>query len=67
MKPMNESQALRAMKAFLSQYYARTGNDLETLIADITIDSNGATLDPAAWDDWLSCVNAVRESEEGTD
>lgn len=55
-------QAFMALKLFLEQYYDRAGNDLETLIADITIEDDGQPLDPAAWDDWLACVRTVIES-----
>jgi hypothetical protein len=33
---------------------------METLLADITIEADGGTLDPAAWDDWMRCVRAVK-------
>jgi hypothetical protein len=38
----------------------RAGDDLVTLLADITIESDGDTLDPAAWDDWVRCVGKVK-------
>jgi len=44
------------MNLFLTRYYNRAGNDMETLLADITLEADGQTLDPAAWDDWLECV-----------
>jgi hypothetical protein len=34
---------------------------METLLADITVESDGGTLDPAAWDDWQRCVRSVEE------
>jgi hypothetical protein len=36
---------------YLSEFYDRAGNDMETLLTDITIESDGMTLDPAAWAD----------------
>lgn len=56
---MDEKVAFRAMGMFLTQYYQRAGNDMETLIADITLEADGEPLDPAAWDDWLECVRAA--------
>lgn len=53
---MNEKQAFLAMRYFLEQYYQRAGNDMETLIADLTLEADGEPLDPAAWDDWIQCV-----------
>jgi hypothetical protein len=49
-------EALRAMSLFLKHFYGQAGNDMETLMADITVESDGMTLDPAAWDDWQTCV-----------
>jgi hypothetical protein len=49
------------MSQFLSEFYNRAGSDMETLLADLTIESDGMTLDPAAWDDWMRCVRAVKD------
>ncbi len=59
MYELTEKQAFEAMTRFLNQYYARAGDDLVTLMADIEIEADGGTLDPAAWDDWMQCVRAV--------
>jgi hypothetical protein len=58
---LTEREAFIALKLFLDQYYDRAGNDLETLIADITLEDDGQPLDPAAWDDWLRCVAQAKE------
>ena len=60
MHQLSETEAFRAMTQFLSEYYDRAGNDMETLLADIAIESDGMTLDPAAWDDWMRCVRAAK-------
>jgi hypothetical protein len=53
-------QAFKAMSRFLWQFYERTEpGDMATLLTDITIEDDGMTTDPAAWDDWLHCVRAV--------
>lgn len=54
-------QAFEAMSRFLWQFYERTKpGDMVTLLTDITIEDDGMTTDPAAWDDWLHCVREVR-------
>ena len=60
MHELTEQEAFTAMTRFLTQYYDRAGNDMETLLADITIEADGGTLDPAAWDDWMRCVRDVK-------
>ncbi|HEX4345398.1 MAG TPA: hypothetical protein VHZ31_07545 [Solirubrobacteraceae bacterium] len=57
---LSEREAFEAMTRFLTEYYERAGDDLVTLLADIEIESDGGTLDPAAWDDWQRCVRAVK-------
>jgi hypothetical protein len=58
---MNEREAFLAMSRFLWQFANRAGDDLLTLLGDITIRSDGDTTDPAAWDDWMDCVRTVKE------
>lgn len=58
--PITDREAFIAMRLFLEQFYARAGNDMDTLIADITIEPDGEPLDPAAWSDWLGCIRAAR-------
>jgi hypothetical protein len=60
---MDERQAFRAMTLFLGRFYERAGKDMETLLADITIEGDGVTLDPAAWDDWLAAVADARADD----
>lgn len=60
---MNEKMAFKAMGFFLAQYYQRAGNDMETLIADISLEADGEPLDPAAWDDWLECIRLATEGK----
>ena len=52
-------QAFDAMTLFLDQYYERAGDDLLTLMADLTLLDDGEPQDPAAWEDWLQAVQAV--------
>ena len=48
------------MQEFLRAFADRTGGgDFPTLLSDIAFDEDGATHDPAAWDDWQRCVAAA--------
>lgn len=59
MYSMNEREAFAAMSLFLNQFAQRAGDDLLTLLSDISLDNGGNTFDPAAWDDWVRCVALV--------
>jgi hypothetical protein len=39
---------------------------METLIADVTLETDGKPLDPAAWDDWICCIAEAKKLEPGT-
>ncbi|GAB2700162.1 hypothetical protein [Thalassiella azotivora] len=56
---LTPEQAFDAMSLFIYQFAGRAGDDLLTLMGDISIDDRGRTFDPAAWDDWLECVRQV--------
>jgi len=58
---MDEFEGFQAMSNFLWQYADRAGDDLLTLLGDIHIEADGGPTDPAAWSDWLACVQAVKE------
>jgi hypothetical protein len=60
MYELSEREAFEVMTRFLTEFYGRAGTDMETLLADISIEADGGTLDPAAWDDWTRCVRAVK-------
>jgi ATP-dependent Clp protease ATP-binding subunit ClpA len=60
---LTEQEGLDAMRCFLEQFYQSAGNDMETLLADITIQPDGGTSDPAAWYDWLRCIEQVKGIE----
>jgi hypothetical protein len=63
---LTEQEAFLAMTLFVAQFASRAGDDLATLMADISTWSDGKPTDPAAWDDWLNCVRAVKgEPSEG--
>lgn len=57
---LTKIQAFKAMQVFLEHYYDRThSDDVGSLLGDIQLNSDNETFDPAAWDDWVACVNAV--------
>ena len=59
---MSEREAFIAMRLFLEHFYGQAGNDMETLITDITFEADGQPLDPAAWDDWMQCVEEAKRA-----
>jgi hypothetical protein len=67
MYSLSEEEAFKAMTLFLDQFYGRAGDDLVTLMADVSLEKDGSTLDPAAWDDWMDCVRAVKGDSQTTD
>jgi hypothetical protein len=60
MYQLTEREAFQAMSLFLDQFAERAGDDLLTLLGDITIEADGGTTDPAAWEDWMRCVAEVK-------
>jgi hypothetical protein len=57
---ISERAAFDAMRLFIEQFAVRAGDDLLTLLGDISPRPDGGPFDPAAWDDWLRCVEAVK-------
>lgn len=53
-------QAFLAMADFVWEFGQRAGDDLLTLIGDISPLPDGSIMDPAAWDDWLASVERTR-------
>jgi len=68
MKDLSAEQAFRAMGLFLENYFERTGYDeLGFLLTDLQILDDGKPLDPAAWEDWLACVERILREHQTTD
>jgi hypothetical protein len=63
---LDEKEAFEAMTRFLTAFYKRTGGDMDTLIADIEIQDDGVTNDPAAWSDWMQYVAEVKNESAAT-
>jgi hypothetical protein len=61
---LTEQEAFLAMELFINQFASTMGSLGEvawvTLMSDIRVEADGITTDPAAWDDWLTCVQAVK-------
>ncbi|WP_417556077.1 hypothetical protein [Microbacterium sp.] len=53
-------QAFLAMADFVWEFGQRAGDDLLTLIGDISPLPDGRTMDPAAWSDWLASVERIK-------
>ena len=63
-KLLSPEQAFQAMFVFLNGYYQRTERtgELGAVLGDMQINAkDGLPFDRAAWDDWLTAVNSVRE------
>jgi hypothetical protein len=58
---LTNEQAFTAMVFFLDAFYVRTkSDDVGGLLGDLMQRSVGGTADPAAWADWLACVQRAR-------
>lgn len=53
-------EAFLAMADFVWEFGQRAGDDLLTLIGDISPLPDGTIMDPAAWTDWLASVERIR-------
>ena len=60
---LTEREAFESMSRFLWQYANRAGDRLFDLLGDIHLEPDGRPTDPAAWDDWIACVRAVKDGE----
>jgi hypothetical protein len=60
---LTERETFGAMSLFLNRFVERAGDDLLTLLGDLSLMPDGGPVDPAAWEDWQSCVRAVRSSD----
>ena len=68
--PLPESVLLTPREAFLVmadyiwRYAQSAGDDLITLLGDVTLLADGQPTDPAAWDDWLESVDRIRRGQQ---
>jgi hypothetical protein len=61
---ISERQGFVAMRLFLEHFYDHAGNDMATLLTDLSLLSDGGPTDPAAWEDWLDAVEQARSAPE---
>lgn len=62
--PLTEREAFVAMSRFVHAYAARAdGYDLIDLMGAIWLQRDGMPSDPAQWQDWIRCVEAVKAGE----
>jgi len=55
-------EAYLAMFEFLDRLYERTKSDaLGSVLGDLSLLPDGSTADPAAWGDWLRCVEKAQQ------
>lgn len=55
-------EAFKTMVKYLEIYYERTGSDdVGSLLGDMILLDEGSTADPASWNDWIKCVELVKE------
>ncbi len=64
MEKLTERQAFEVMALFLEGFYERTqSDDVGGLLSDLLILEDDTTADPAAWQDWMECVQKVLSVE----
>jgi hypothetical protein len=57
-------EAYLSMFEFIVELYNRTKSDeLGALLGDLSLLDDGSTADPAAWEDWLRCVEKARQNK----
>jgi len=53
------------MLCFLDNYYQLTQSaDIGSLLGGLVLIEDNRTRDPAAWDDWMKCIDKMRGSKE---
>lgn len=65
MKNLTTLQAFNAMREFLENYYKKTfSDDIGSLLGDLQLLQDGKTADPAAWQDWIECINKTLKNKK---
>ncbi len=60
---ITEDQAYAAMFSYLNSDYERSPSDgVGALLGSMSIQADGKSADPAAYEDWLSAVRAIRDA-----
>ena len=62
---LTTKQAFEAMVLFLEEFYNRTqSDDVGALLGQLRLFEDGSTADPAAWYDWVECVEKVLSNSD---
>lgn len=62
---LTRKQAFEAMVIFLEEFYNRTqSDDVGALLGQLILLEDGSTADPAAWYDWIECVEKVLNNSD---
>lgn len=57
-KKLATQKLLKLCNVFLEKYYEQTkSDDVGSLLGDLQILQDKTTADPAAWHDWMECIN----------
>ena len=66
MKKLSEQEAYAAMFAFIEHQYTMTkSDDLGALLGSMSLLPDGATVDPAIWDDWCKAIEKATTGDRG--
>lgn len=61
---LTKQQAFLAMFAYLEIHFKRFGpGEVGTVLSELSLLPDGGTFDPAAWDDWIKCVQKAKHGE----
>ncbi|EAZ90474.1 hypothetical protein [Crocosphaera chwakensis] len=61
---LTEKEAYTAMYAYLVKIYEMTqSDDIGSLLGSMSTLSDGEIVDPAIWDDWLQCIDDVKQNQ----
>jgi len=60
------AQALMATRVYVAGWVGRGDMELHLVHGQTEIASDGMTMDPAAWHDWLDAIEAVVGPEAGS-
>jgi len=59
-KSLTYLEAFKAMCCFLEKYYEQTSSDdIGSLLGEMQILEDQSTADPAAWEDWINCIQKI--------
>ncbi|MBW4637936.1 MAG: hypothetical protein KME05_06820 [Gloeocapsa sp. UFS-A4-WI-NPMV-4B04] len=62
---LTRKQAFEAMVLFLEEFYNRTqSDDVGALLGQLILFEDSSTADPAAWYDWVECVEKVLNNSD---